>query len=244
MLPRSATLRSSPGGTNVSEIVTYDGSGSVSTITMNDGKVNCLSPRMLSDLSTALDRAEADQGVVVLTGREGKFSAGFDLTVFERGGDELIQMLSAGARLAERVLSFPFPVVAACSGHALAMGAFLLLCADVRIGADGPYKIGLNEVAIGMTVPHFGIEIARQRLAPAHFNRALITAEIYSPEAAISAGFLDRAVSAADLAAVSRETAIALARLDMSAHAATKLRARALALDALRGALRADFGEE
>jgi enoyl-CoA hydratase len=227
----------------MSEVVNYVRSGSAGTITMDDGKVNCLSPRMLSDLNAAFDRAEADRVVVVLTGREGKFSAGFDLAVFERGGDELIEMLKAGARLAERVLSFPFPVVAACNGHALAMGAFLLLCADVRIGADGPYKIGLNEVAIGLTVPHFGIEIARQRLIPAQFDRALLTAEIYSPSAAVSAGFLDRTVPVAELSAAARETAATLARLDLSAHAATKLRARARALDALRAAIRADFGE-
>lgn len=228
----------------MSNIVSYELSGGISTITMNDGKVNCLSPRMLSDLAAAFDRAEADRAVVLLTGREGRFSAGFDLGVFERGGDELRNMLKAGARLAERMLSFPTPVVIGCNGHALAMGAFLILSGDVRIGVEGPYKIGLNEVAIGMTVPHFGIEIARQRLAPAHFNRALMTAEIYSPDAAISAGFLDRVVPATDLAAESRETATALTRIDLSAHAATKRRARADALEALRAAMVADFGGE
>jgi enoyl-CoA hydratase len=227
----------------MSSIVTYEFSNSVSTITMDDGKVNCLSPRMLSDLNTAFDRAEADKAVVLLSGREGRFSGGFDLAVFKRGGDELHDMLEAGARLAERVLSFPTPVLVACSGHALAMGAFLMLCADVRIGLEGPYKIGLNEVAIGLTVPHYGIEIARQRLTPSHFNRALITAEIYSPEQAVPAGFLDRAVPAADWAVACREEAAALARLDMPAHAATKHRARHGALMAIRSAIEADFGE-
>jgi enoyl-CoA hydratase len=224
------------------DIVSYEFSNGVSAITMNDGKVNCLSPMMLSDLNAAFDRAESDKGVVLFTGREGKFSAGFDLTVFERGGDDLRAMLRAGARLAERVLSFPTPVVIACTGHALAMGAFLLLSADVRIGVDGPFKIGLNEVAIGMTVPHFGIEIARQRLTPAHYVRALLTAEIYSPESAVAAGFLDRVVPVADLASVARDTASGFARLDMTAHRGTKERARAATLSALRTAMVADFG--
>ena len=226
----------------MTDIVNYEFSNGVSAITMNDGKVNCLSPQMLSTLNAAFDRAEADKGVVLFTGREGKFSAGFDLTVFERGGDDLKNMLKAGARLAERILSFPTPVVVACTGHALAMGAFLLLSADVRIGADGPFKIGLNEVAIGLTVPHFGIEIARQRLTPAHYVRALLTAEIYSPEGAVAAGFLDRVVPVADLAGVVRETADGFTRLDMTAHRGTKQRAREPALSALRKAMAADFG--
>jgi enoyl-CoA hydratase len=228
----------------MSNIVTYELSGGVGRITMNDGKVNCLSPKMLAELDAAFDRAEADKAVVLLTGRDGRFSAGFDLTVFERGGDELIEMLRSGARLAARMLSFPTPVVIGCNGHALAMGAFLILSGDVRIGAEGPFKIGLNEVAIGMTVPQFGIEIARQRLAPAHFTRALLTAEIYSPQQAVAAGFLDRVVSPADLAAVSRETAEAFTRLDMTAHAATKERARAATLASVRAAMREDYGPE
>jgi enoyl-CoA hydratase len=227
----------------MSHIVSYELSGSVSTITMNDGKVNCFSPQMLSDLRDALDRAERDRAVVLLGGKEGTFSAGFDLAVFKRGGNDLRDMLLAGARLAERVLTFPTPVVVACSGHALAMGAFLMLCADVRIGVEAPYKIGLNEVAIGLTVPHFGIEIARQRLAPAHFNLALLTSAIYSPGEAVAAGFLDRVVPPPELWTAARETAVALTRLDMAAHVATKLRARDAALVALRGAIAADFGE-
>lgn len=227
----------------MSDIVTYDFSNGIGTIKMDDGKVNCLSPKMLSELGAAFDRAEADKAVVLFTGREGKFSAGFDLGVFERGGDDLRNMLRAGAELAQRMLSFPTPVVVACNGHALAMGAFLILSADVRIGADGPFKIGLNEVAIGMTVPYFGIEIARQRLTAAHFTRALLTAEIYSPEGAVAAGFLDRVVPVAELATAGRETAAGFAKLDLSAHAGTKRRAREPVLAALQAAMKADFGD-
>src|SRR5262245_13204546 len=241
MLLRGARRRHT--GVIMTDIVSYEFSNGVTTIAMNEGKVNCLSPMMLSALNAAFHRAESDKGVVVLAGREGKFSAGFDLTVFERGGDELIGMLRAGSRLAERMLSFPTPVVIACTGHALAMGAFLLLSGDVRIGGDGPFKIGLNEVAIGMTVPYFGIEIARQRLAPAHFNRALLTAEIYSPEGAVAAGFLDRVVPTADVVSAARETAVAFTRLDMTAHRGTKQRARGPALAAIKAAMIADYGE-
>jgi enoyl-CoA hydratase len=222
------------------EPLTYERSGPVATIRMDDGKVNCLSPRMLNDLDQALDRAASDGATVLLTGREGVFSAGFDLDVLRPGGEPANQMVRAGFELAGRILSFPTPVVIACSGHAVAMGAFLLLSADVRIGAEGPYRITANEVAIGLTMPRAAVVICRHRLTPAAFNRAVVVAEVSSPEAAVAAGFLDRVVPQADLLRTARETAVAVSQLDMAAHAATKLRARQDELDALRDAIEAD----
>ena len=148
----------------MTQLLTYEFSGSVARIAMDDGKLNVMSPDMLGALHEAFDRAEADGAIVILSGREGIFSAGFDLKVISHGSpDEHHRMLSLGAELALRVLSFPTPVVSACAGHALPMGAFLMLASDVRIGADGPFMIGLNEVAIGLTVPQFAIELARLR---------------------------------------------------------------------------------
>ncbi len=224
----------------MSDFVAYKLEHPICTITLDDGKVNCLSPQMLAEVNAALDRAEKDRAAVVLTGRKGKFSAGFDLTVIGRGGSDAVDMLINGFRLAERLLSFPMPVVIACTGHAIAMGSFLLLSADYRIGADGAHKIGANEVAIGMTMPRFGVEICRQRLAPAHFHRAVISAEIYSPAGAVEAGFLDRVVPEDELIAAARDKATALAKLNMPAHTATKLRARDKALQAVREAIEAD----
>ena len=224
----------------MSDLVAYKLEHPICTITLDDGKVNCLSPQMLGEINAALDRAEKDRAAVVLAGRKGKFSAGFDLAVIGRGGSDAVDMLINGFRLAERLLSFPMPVVIACTGHAIAMGSFLLLSADYRIGADGAHKIGANEVAIGMTMPRFGVEICRQRLAPAHFHRAVISAEIYSPAGAVEAGFLDRVVLEDELIAAARDKATALAGLNMPAHTATKLRARDKALQAVREAIEAD----
>jgi enoyl-CoA hydratase len=224
----------------VTENLTYALTGTVATVTMDDGKVNCLSQRMLSDLNHALDRAAADNATVILTGRDQRFSAGFDLPVLKQGGAPAHQMLIAGFELAERMLSFPTPVVIACNGHALAMGAFLLLSADFRVGAAGAFKIGANEVAIGLTMPHSAVEICRQRLTRAHFSRAVISAEIYAPEQAVGAGFLDQVVPAADLLPAAQNVATRLSELDMAAHAATKLRARDDTLRALRKAIEAD----
>jgi enoyl-CoA hydratase len=221
-------------------LVTYEREGAVATITMDDGKANVMSPRMIAELDAALDRAAADRAVTVLCGREGVFSAGFDLPVLRAGGDEAIGMLRAGFELAERVLSFPMPVVIACTGHAVAMGAFLLLSGDYRVGAAGTYKLAANEVAIGLTMPRAAVEILRQRLAPAHFNRAVMLAEVFSPDNAVEAGFLDRVVAASEVREVARNIAVALSALNMEAHTATKLRAREQTLKATRAAIDAD----
>ena len=224
----------------MSNLVTYARQDSIATITMDDGQRNALSNDMFSELGAALDRAETDRAVVLLTGREGVFSAGFDLRILRGGGADAHRMLVAGFRLAERLLSFPAPVVIACGGHAIAMGAFLVLAGDYRIGAAGPYKVGANEVAIGLIMPFFGVEMCRQRLAPAYYHRSVINAEIYRPEDAVAAGFLDRVVPAADLQDAAREQAAELAKLSIDVHTATKLRARDHALKAIRAAIETD----
>lgn len=224
----------------MSTLATYRLEDGIGTIAMDDGKRNVLSLEMFRQLSAAFTRAEADRAVVVLRGREGAFSAGFDLRTLQSGGADANAMVREGFELAERMLAFPRPIVVACTGHAIAMGAFLLLSSDYRLGVAGEFKIGANEVAIGITMPFFGVEICRQRLAPAHFHRAVINAEIYRPEDAVGAGFLDRVVPASELEDASRTAAGALAGLDQTAHAATKLRARAGALGAIRAAIEAD----
>jgi enoyl-CoA hydratase len=224
----------------VGTLVAYKLEDSIATITMDDGKVNALSLQMLTELNVALDRAAADQALVVLSGRDGVFSGGFDLGVIRAGGSEAIAMVRAGFELAERALSFPMPIVIACTGHAVAMGAFLLLSGDYRVGVLGPYKFTANEVAIGLTMPLAAIEILRQRLAPAQFNRAAMLAEPFSPQAALEAGFLDQLVEPMEVQSTARAVAVSLSSLDMPAHFATKLRVRAHTLDALRAGIDAD----
>ncbi len=211
--------------------VTYELEGEIATITMDDGKVNALSPEMLSGVDAALDRAAGDRAPVVLTGRDAVFSAGFHLPTLRGGGPEARDMVRAGFELAVRMLSFPMPVVIACPGHAIAMAVFLLQSGDYRVGAGGPYKITANEVGIG-----------RQRLTPAHFNRAMINAEVYAPDEAVEAGFLDRVVPPSELDATARQVARELGELDPDAHAATKLAARDEALRAIRAGIEADDG--
>jgi len=221
-------------------LVDYKLDGGVATVTMDDGKANVMSVQMLQALNAAFDRAQADQAAVLLTGRPGMFSGGFDLAVFKRGPEEQFRMLELGALLTERLLSFPLPVVVACTGHAVAMGAFLLLSADVRVGVDEGARIQVNEVQIGLTLPWFAIEVCRQRLSPAHLNIAAATAEPYSPQQAVVAGFLDEIVPAETLARVARDRATRLLTLHAEAFTATRLRLRRTALEALREAIRQD----
>jgi enoyl-CoA hydratase len=222
----------------VRNLVTYHESDAIATITMDDGKVNALSQQMFDEVNAALDRAEAAGATVVLAGREGIFSAGFDLGVLRAGGAAAVTLVRTGFELSARLLAFPAPVVIACTGHAIAMGVFLLLSGDFRFGAPGAYRITANEVAIGLTMPRPAIEISRQRLTPAHFNRAMVLAEVYSPDEAAAAGFLDRVVPEpvpAALAAAQR-----FGQLDRAAHAATKRRIRGPVVDAIRQSLEDD----
>ena len=224
--------------------VSYEHSEGVATITLDDGKVNALSFELLADVQGALDQALADEAAVVLTGREGRFSGGFDLPTLTSGGDNTRNLLRAGFELSYRLLSFSFPVVIACSGHAYAMGSFLLLSGDYRLGiAGGGHRITANEVAIGMTMPRGAIEVSRQRLTRAAFDRAVILAEVFSHDAAVDAGFLDAVVPADELLTAASAKATELRGLNMRAHAETKARCRADMLESLRAAIEADDQE-
>jgi len=179
----------------------------------------------------------------VLAGREGRFSGGFDLGVLNAGGPDARTMLRTGFDTSLRLLSFPAPVVVAVTGHAVAMGLFLVQSGDYRIGADGPFRVTANEVAIGLSLPAAAIEIMRLRLAPAHLQRAATLAEVYAPADAVPAGLLDAVVAPDDVLGAAQEQARAYRELDRAAHAATKLLLRQESLARLRAAIDADFAE-
>lgn len=226
----------------MSEIVTCTEEEKYVLVNMDDGKANALSFDMLQQLNEALDQAGQSGKVVIIAGRPGKFSAGFDLSVMGQGGDAMIELLRTGAGLSQRLLQFEVPVILAASGHALAMGALLLLSADYRIGIRGNYKIGLNEVAIGMTLPLFGVELARARLANAHINNAVGLAHLYDAVGAAEVGFLDEAVDEESLLPRSIAVAEQFTALDMEAHKNTKGRVRAELLEALDRVLVEELG--
>jgi len=202
-----------------------------------------LSTPMLAELHEAFERASIEGVPVVLQGRDGVMSAGFDLKVLRGGGTQAAELLQAGFTLAQKMLSFPTPVVVACTGHAIAMGLFVVLAGDYRIGASGLFRLTANEVAIGMTLPRTPVEVCRHRLVPGYFDRVVILAEVFLPETAVPAGILDRVVPPGEMEAAVSEVVGALATLDMEAHWATKLRAREGLLRAIEVALPADDAE-
>jgi enoyl-CoA hydratase len=210
--------------------------GGIAWITMDDGKVNALSTELIGEVGRALDATERAEAVAVLSGRAGIFSAGFDLPTFKRGIEATVEMLRAGAQLIERLLAFPYPVLTVCTGHAYPMGAFLMLSADVRLGLAGPWRIGMNEVAIGLTVPKFAVELARHRLTPPGFAR-ITTAPMFDPQEALRLGYLDRVLDADQLADAVHAEASRLRALDMPSFAATKARINEGALRAIDAAV-------
>lgn len=197
--------------TDTTDPLTYVLDGDVATIVFDDGKANALSHAAIESLHEYLDRAEKEAAAVVVAGRPGRFSGGFDLSVMKGGPEGVRDLVAAGAELILRVYEFPIPVVMACTGHAVAAGAILLMAADVRVGTEGDFKIGLNEVAIGMPVPQFAVELARDRLAKKHFVAAVNHARLFGPFEAVDAGYLDEVARPDDVVTVARTRAGELA---------------------------------
>ncbi|MCI0994522.1 crotonase/enoyl-CoA hydratase family protein [Pseudomonas corrugata] len=224
----------------MSDLIAYHLEDGIATLTFNNGKVNAISPDVIAAFNAALDQATEDRAVVIITGQPGILSGGYDLKVMTAGPKEAVGLVTAGSTLARRLLSHPFPVVVACPGHAVAKGAFLLLSADYRIGVDGPFSIGLNEVQIGMTMHHAGIELARDRLRKSAFHRSVINGEMFNPQSAVDAGFLDKVVAAQELRDAALEAARQLQKINMKAHKNTKLKVRKALLEALDTAILLD----
>jgi enoyl-CoA hydratase len=165
---------------------------------------------------------------------------GFDLKILAASGQPAVDMLNGGLELAIRLLSFPTPVIAACSGHAIAMGVFLLESCDYRIGIKGNYRYTANEVAIGMTMPFSTIEILRHRVTPAALSRSVLMAEVFTPENAVETGFLDLVVEESELMDTAMNLAKSYLTLNMEAHAHSKKRLRAEVITAMRDGLAKD----
>jgi enoyl-CoA hydratase len=229
--------------TDTDDPLTYTVDGDVATIAFDDGKANALSHAAIDSLHALLDRAEQDAAAVVVAGRPGRFSGGFDLSVMKGGPVGVRDLVTAGAELILRVYEFPIPVVIACTGHAVAAGAILLMAADVRVGTEGEFKIGLNEVAIGMPVPQFAVELARDRLAKQHFVAAVNHARLFAPFDAVDAGYLDEVARPDDVMAVAQARAAELAgSVNAIAFRLTRTNVRGAQATQFRDGLADDIG--
>ena len=208
-------------------MLTIEKHGRVAVLTLDDGKANVVSEAFSQAINEGLDAAERDADAVLLVGRPGRFSAGFDLNVIREGKPErAAAMRSAGARTMHRLFMHPQPVVMACTGHALAAGALILLTGDTRIGVRGDFKIGLNETAIGLALPVYGLEFAKARMSADQLTANIIQSRLHDPEGAIIAGYLDEVVDAGQLMDTALSRAAALAEISGDAYATVKRRLR------------------
>ena len=209
--------------------------GPVALLTVDDGKVNALDDTITGSLLSALGTAEKQADAVVLAGRPGVFSAGLDVAILQQESEVMSDLFHQTTDLVLRLAEFPRPVVAACTGHALAVGALLLLCCDVRVGAAGDYRIGFTELSLGLPLPELTIELARARLSPRYLTLACNTAQVYTPDQAVHVGFLD-STTTTDAVEQACGVAAGLAqRLDSSAFAAQRQLSKAVRHDHAHG---------
>lgn len=219
-------------------VMTYSLEGDVAILAFDDGKANAVSHAFIDAMNEGLNAASKEAKAVVISGRAERFSAGFDLSEFKKGPEATATLLNRGTEMFYRLFAHPQPVIAACTGHAIAAGGFLLLACDTRIGTSGDYKIGLNETAIGMSFPVFGHELANSRISKRHLTAVLLQATLYDPAGAIDAGFLDEAVAAEELQAHSVAIAAQLAQLPADAYAQNKQDIRAQSLQRIKDSIK------
>jgi len=221
--------------------VHYENAGAVAVLRLDDGKANAVSHELIEEVSAALDRAAAEASGVLIAGRPGRSSAGFDLAKMTASAESARALVTAGCEMLVRLYMHPQPVVVACTGHALAAGALMLLAADRRIGAAGEFKIGLNEVAIGLRLPIFAVELARERLSKRHFTSATVLGRVYAPSDAVDVGYLDAVVEPECLMEAALAEAQALAALPTGALAQTKALARGALAEHVHATLAEDM---
>jgi enoyl-CoA hydratase len=225
----------------VADLATYTLDNKVAVIQMDDGKANALSKAMIDAVSAALARAEQEASAAVLVGRADRFCAGFDLRVMMSSPEAAKDLLTAGSGLLMKLYGSKVPLVIACTGHALAGGALVVLTGDYRIGAAGAFRIGLNEVSIGLPVPVLAMELARDRLSKRALVQATLLAQIYEPDGALSAGYLDEVVPADQVLERARAEAARLGALPRSAFNATKTRLRGKTIEYINSTLDSDM---
>jgi enoyl-CoA hydratase len=231
---------------NDQELVQYDVRDRIAHVTITNGKANALSPDVIAGLGAALTRAEEageeQVGAMLVTATPGMFSGGFDLKVMRAGAEAAGRLVTDGGELFARMFGAPVPVIVACTGHAVAAGALLMMGADYRVGALGEFQIGLIETKLGMVLPRWAVELSRERLSVRHFQQATVGARMYEPRDAVDAGFLDAAVPPDALVDAATAEARRWAELPRSAYRGQVIMNRGDRLARLAEAIAEDRG--
>lgn len=223
----------------MTDLLSYDLTDDVATIHLDDGKANAFSNLMFDAVNDAMDKADAEAKIIVIRGRDGIFSAGYNLKELMLGGDTAVQLVKRGSDFAVRMMETRKPIIVAGDGHIIALGAFLFLAADYRISRKGPFQVGLPETANGLPMHNFGRELAMPRLSQRHFSRAFINGEMFTPEAAVEVGYVDEAVDDVDAAIA---TSIAFFKsISLNAFAINKPRGHQSLMPGLKQAIQDDL---
>jgi enoyl-CoA hydratase len=225
----------------VTEPLTYTLEGTTAIVRMDDGKANALSEPMIDALVAAIDRAEREAAAIVLAGRPDRFSGGFDLRVMMSGPEAATKLLRRGSDLLMKLYGTPLPLVIACTGHAIAGGALVVLTGDHRVGATGSFKIGLNELSIGLPVPVLAMELARDRLVSTALTRATLLGQLFAPEEAVAVGYLDEVAAPDAVIARATQEATRLGALSKMAYRNTKVRLRGKTIAYIAGSVDDDL---
>ena len=208
-------------------MLTVEQRDAVALMTLDDSKANAVGFDFTQAMHDGLDWALDNGQSVVISGCPGVFSAGFDLKVIRRVAAVAQTLRLQGVRMMARLLLHPQPVILACTGHAIAAGALVLLCGDTRLGVPGDYKIGLNEPAIGLVLSTFGRELAQSRIPAQYLTQAVIQARLFAPDEAVERAFLDEVVDAETLVETALQRARSLIDFDSKTYTAIKRRLRA-----------------
>lgn len=174
----------------------------IAIIGLNRGKSNAINSEMVAELSRMIGDIENDDSIggLILTGKEGFFSAGLDLIELYNYDEARIRsfwndFLSFVTLLA----AFKKPLISAISGHSPAGGCVLALCSDYRIMAEGKYIIGLNEVPVGIIVPDSIFHLYAFWIGNGKAYQYLMEGKLMAPQEALSTGLINEVVKGESL---------------------------------------------
>lgn len=207
----------------------------IAFISIDDGKANVVSHLFVDGMMENLERAEAEAKAVVIHAREGMFSAGFDLKELQKGQAEAAALVGRGMEMLTSLYAHPQPVVAACDGHAIGLGAFILLASDFRLGSAADYNVTLPETAIGMPFTPVLMALIKDRISSAQQTTAVLQSKPFSATEAATSGFLDKVVSRDLLKDETQALAEALIQLPGEIYGINKQDLRSHSLQTMRG---------
>lgn len=220
--------------------VTTELTDGILVVTLDDGAKNLLDVPVFGALTDALDTAGEHVSAFVLTGRDDILSAGLNLKILQSGVDAAAELVEGLGRFVMRLWTEPRPVVVAAHGHAIAGGTMLCMAADHSIVADGPYKLGLTETAVGIPLPMFAVALARHNLRNDVLEDLVIQGRTVGPAEAVEVGFATELAAHAEVTPRAMAVAVALGGLPQLAYGETKRRFREATADEVLASITED----